>query len=180
MNRGRLTTNRRAFRMGVVITGLCLLVAAPGRSQDAGSKPRETAQPSASKSTSTQQDKKPMLVDVTRVSTEEAARSAARQQAKSEEDVPKIETEESAEPAVVELKPASKDAEASGGAVAAEDSKSSKLPKVHGRVYGSLDPKTSGDQQEGAAVGVGSKTGRTNIYVETERSRRTSPPNRSR
>jgi hypothetical protein len=150
-------------------------VAAPGKPQDAARKPSEPARPAATESSSFPKKTKPTLAEITRVSTAEAARGAAHDQAKAEEDVDELKPEESTDPAVVELKSATKEAEPSRGVVANQDSKDS---KVHGRVHGSLDSKNSGDHQSGAAVGVGSKSGKTNIYVETERSRRTSPPTR--
>jgi hypothetical protein len=169
---------RRPGKVCVLTAGLCLLVAASAKPQGPARERSESAKPAAAESSSSQPEKKPRLADITRVSTTEAARGAARDQANPEEGVAQIKTEESTEPAVVELKSTPKEAEASGRTVAVQDSKGSKPLKVHGRAHGSLDSQNSGNNQTGAAVGVGSKSGKTNIYVETERSRRTTPPTR--
>jgi hypothetical protein len=162
----------------VLAAGLCLLAAIPALPQAATSKTSKTAEAAKAKQAVSTVEKKPKLAEITRASTEEAARSAARQKAAPEEDASNVATDKTPEPAVVELKPTTKSSEASHGSVTLDDSNGSKASRVHGRMYGSLDPKSSGDRQEGAAVGAGSKSGKTNIYVETERSRGTTPPNR--
>ncbi|HUU14029.1 MAG TPA: hypothetical protein VM182_10005 [Terriglobia bacterium] len=162
----------------VLAVGLCLLAVVPALPQATANKPGEPAESADARPAATSTEKKPKLAEITRVSTDEAARGAAREKATPDEDASIVETDEAAEPAVTELKPTVKSSGESRGSVTIEDSKGSRASKVHGRAYGSLDPESSGDRQEGAAVGAGSKSGKTNIYIETERSRRTSPPNR--
>ncbi len=172
----------RLLRLPVSIcllsSGLSLLTALPARGQSAANNRSEHARASAAKPSAPEQEKKPVLAEIPRVSTAEAARDAARDQAKPEDEAVKAPPEDSAGPAVTEFKPAAKSSEASGDTAVVHDSKNSKPLKVHGRIHGSLDSTNSGDHQEGGAVGVGSKGGKTNIYVETERSRRTLPPTR--
>lgn len=162
--------------IGAVAIALCLLVPAAGRPQDVAK--ASSAKPAAREPAAPKSEKKPALAEITRVSTAEAARSAAKEQAKqcAGEGSP----EESAEPAVTELQPVAQDADASSGAVVAptHESKKSVLKNIHGTVYGSRGARHKGDQRAGAAVGASSKGGKTSIYVETERSRETVPPPR--
>jgi hypothetical protein len=162
----------------VLGVALCLLAAAPARPQAASGKPNEQSGATEARPAATSNKKRPKLAEITRVSTEEAAQGVARQKATPGGDASNTETDETAPPAVTELKPTARSSEASGGSVTVKDSKSSKASKVHGRMYGSLDPKNSGDRQDGAAVGAGSKNGKTSIYIETEGSRGATPPNR--
>jgi hypothetical protein len=173
-----MKTERAGSKVCVLATGLCLLAAVPALPQAAGDKTNEPTQATESRPAAISKKQKPKLAEITRVSTEEAARGVARQKATPDGDASNTETEETAPPAVTELKPTARSSEASGGSVTVKDSKGSKASKVHGRVYGSLDPKNSGDRQDGAAVGAGSKNGKTSIYVETEGSRGTTPPSR--
>jgi hypothetical protein len=112
---------------------------------------------------------KAKLLDATRVDTEKAARSAAKAAAKpatEKTETPKDPDKES--PEVTELTPASKAKSDETVLVLDEKTGSSPLNKIHGSVYGSDGAGTS---QTGASVGASSKSGKTSIYVESERSR---------
>jgi hypothetical protein len=123
-------------------------------------------------STSTEKVK---LSDVTRVSTEEAARQAAKEKAKSgqsssakpDDETKKADQEEAASSPVSELQPAkktSKDKAATDDPTA--EVGSSNARKIHGSVHGASG---SGARQGGAEVGAGTKSGKTHVYVETDR-----------
>lgn len=154
-------------RILLLSVALCLLMPVASTPQDTAKKSSDTPSPKSSAST----EKKPALAEVTRVSTDEATRSAAQKQAKktAEEEA----AEEPSEPDVLELRPAPESAESSGGAVVvpSKDSKKSVPGNVHGTVHGSLDPKNTGTHRAGASVGASSKSGKTAVYVETERGR---------
>jgi hypothetical protein len=152
---------------------LCLLMPMASIPQDTAKKSSETP---SSKSAVSSTDKKPALAEVTRVSTEGAARSVAQKQAKkvAEEDG----AEKPAEPDVLEFRPAPENADSSGDTVVApsKGSKKSALSNVHGEVYGSADAKNARTHRAGAGVGASSKSGKTAVYVETERGRTKQDP----
>jgi hypothetical protein len=161
-------------RILLLSVALCLLMPVASTPQDTAKKSSETPSPKSSAST----EKKPALAEVTRVSTAEATRSAAQKQAKktAEEEA----AEKPAEPDVLELRPAPESTESSGGAVVvpSKNSKKSVPGNVHGTVHGSLDSKNTGTHRTGASVGASSKSGKTAIYVETERGRAEQNPPR--
>lgn len=162
----------RAATIRVFCLSVCLL-ASPAVAQDADE--RHSDEQAARKSSPPAGEKKPSLAELTRVSTDETARSAAKGKAKS--DTPEGAAAEPAEPAVVELQPAKQVDEASGATVASsKKSKRSPVKDVHGSVYGQVDARDAGSHREGAAVGASSKGGKASIYVETERSRQNPPP----
>jgi len=55
--------------------------------------------------------------------------------------------------------------------VPSRKSKKSTLGNVHGQVHGSVDGNNPGTRRTGASVGASSKSGKTAVYVETERGR---------
>jgi hypothetical protein len=119
------------------------------------------------------------LNDVTRVSTAAMAHQAAKEKAKEEKpstEKPKDESkpEEASASPVSEFHPAakSKDDGKDSGQVLSENGGSRRLDKVHGSVQGATG---SGTRAGGAEVGAGSKSGKTHVYVETERSRTDTP-----
>ena len=129
----------------------------------------------------------PVELGLKPVSTADAARSAARELAKSRKGA---DQEASTEPAragkpavdrtddspVDEFRPAPNgDAEAEGVVVKSEGSKKSILKNVHGAAYGGLDAKNRKDHDAAASVGGSSKSGKTSVYVETENSRTSAP-----
>lgn len=117
------------------------------------------------------------LIEVTRVSTEEAARKAAEAESKKDQATEAAGTEKdtakSAAPDVSELQPVAKTGGDSDNALRlpAEESKKSPLKDVHGSVYGTLDSSGSGNRGTGANIGASTKNKKAHIYVETNRSR---------
>ncbi|HZP00973.1 MAG TPA: hypothetical protein VFD30_11805 [Terriglobia bacterium] len=114
-------------------------------------------------------EKKPRLVDATRVSTSEVAKSVAKTE--SSKSVAPKSGEKAGDAAVLEFKPT---ASAEGDAVTVHEDGTPKsaLKKIHGNVYGATG---AGSRETGGAVGTTSKSGKTSVYVGTDRSR-TSPP----
>ena len=157
----------RPLRACLLSVSICLLMSLVSAAQEAPKKSPDTPSPKSSAST----EKKPALAEVTRVSTDEAARSVAQKQTTkgNEEEGAK----EDNEAAVVEFKPAPASGESSGGAVVVPSKKSKKstLGNVHGQVHGSVDGNNPGTRRTGASVGASSKSGKTAVYVETERGR---------
>lgn len=163
----------RATGSLLLIAGLCLLMPRASAAQDA---PKKNSDTPSCKSSGLSGDKKTALAEVTRVSTESAARDAAEKQARNcaEEEG----AEKTADPAVLELRPAPENAGSSGKTVAAppEGSKKTALGKVHGEIYGSADAKGATTRRAGAGVGASSKGGKTAVFVEAERGRTTQDP----
>jgi len=157
----------RPLRACLLSVSMCLLMSLVSTAQEAAKKSPDAPAPKSTASTG----KKPVLLEATRVSTDEAARSVAQKQTTkgNEEEGAK----EGKEAAVLEFKPAPASAESSGGAVVvpSKGSKKSTLGNVHGTVHGSADAKNSGTRRTGASVGASSKSGKTAVYVETERGR---------
>jgi cobalamin biosynthesis Mg chelatase CobN len=122
--------------------------------------------PETQKSSQGESSKEPALTDVVRVSTDEALASAAKQEAKkrSSEDKQK----DSPDDAVLELRPSPPEA-AAGTSAAVSKEKKSPLKDVHGEVAGAAG------NREGGKVGASSKSGKTSVYVETDRSNTTPP-----
>jgi len=129
--------------------------------------------PQSQKPTAAPSEKKPALAGTGRVSTDSALRDAAKKEAKTPG------TEQAEEPpgeAVLEFHPAASDATGSkSSAGAPKDAKKSPLRDVHGTVYGSTAAQGAREQRAGGAGGASSKSGKTAIYVDTERSRATPP-----
>ena len=173
-----MKTVRAVSKACVLAAGLCLLAATPVLPQTSGANTSGQSEAAEVKPAPASNKKKPKLLEITRVSTDEAARGVAKEKATRDEEVSNAEPSEPAAPAVTELKAIDRGSETPRSAVTNSDSKGSKASKVHGRVYGSVDPKNSSDRRQGAAIGAGSKSGKTSIYVETEGSRGTTPPNR--
>lgn len=133
-----------------------------------------SSQDSAAQNSSAKQpEKKPALTEATRVSTDDAVRNSAKEEAK-KAGADKT-TEEPQDASVLELRPAAEAAGSGGAGVAPKSSKKAPLKDVHGRVYGSSDAKNPGTHRTGGAVGASSKSGKTSVYVETEGSRTPTP-----
>ncbi|MGD1154654.1 MAG: hypothetical protein ABSA41_02380 [Terriglobia bacterium] len=125
--------------------------------------------PETQKSSQTDSSKKPALTDAVRVSTDEALASAAKQEAKKQS--PEENQKDSPDDAVLELRPSVPEAAASTSAAATKEKKSP-LKNVHGEVSGAAG---AGGNREGGKVGASSKSGKTSVYVETDRSNTTPP-----
>jgi membrane protein involved in colicin uptake len=109
-------------------------------------------------------------MDVTRVSTAEAARRAAEKKAEESAggDSKKKEDAKEDAAAVSEFKPASKARDAETAVQpASQDSGKLPLKDIHGSVQGAAG---SGMRRVGSEIGASSKSGKTHVYVETERS----------
>jgi len=164
------------MRSAGALAGLLGILCAGSVLAQTASAPSDAPEPTAQEAPKKNKGKKPAIADVTRVSTEEAARSAAKE--KSKQDDAKAEEEKTSDSGVTEFRPARPDEKG-----AAEDqntpggekkSRGRALKKVHGRVYGATDPAGTGNRT-GAAAGASSSSGKTSIYVETERGRENSP-----
>ncbi len=132
----------------------------------------DTTEPAAQQAPKKDEGKKPALADVTRVSTEKALRSAAKE--KSKQDDGKAEEEKTSESGVTEFRPAGPEEKTApenpkllGGK---KKSKGGALKNVHGSVYGTTDAAGTGSRT-GAAAGASTSSGKTSVYVETERDR---------
>jgi hypothetical protein len=162
----------RPWRACLLSLSICLLTSLVSAAQEAPQKSPDAPPPKSKAST----EKKPVLLEATRVSTDEAARSVAQKQtAKDNEEEG---TKEDKDAAVLEFKPAPASAKSSGDVVVvpSKNSKKSVLDNVHGTVHGSVDARNSGTHRTGASVGASSKSGKTAVYVETERSRTQANP----
>ncbi len=158
-------------RVGLIVlmagTMLLFLYLLPVASQ---STPAERPDSRGDESAVAKPKKKPSLAELTRVNTEEAARSAANKRNKGK--TASQPSGVSNEPDVLELQPSASNHEEadSGAAVKASGSKKSPVKNVHGAVYGAADPEHPA-RAAGGAVGASSKGGKTSVYIETDRSR---------
>ena len=135
---------------------------------------KQTVDPSSKVKATAQDNKKHLLLDAPRVSTDAAVRSAAKDMTK--QATGEKTTNQPEDAAVVEFRSVeSESASSSTSAAAPKTPKKGALKDVHGTVYGAAGAKNPGTQAEGAAVGVTSKNGKSAIYLETDRAR-TSPP----
>lgn len=149
----------------------CLLVPAGMMAQDAAKKSPDSAAPKCSTAST---EKKPALAEATRVSTEEATRSAAQKQTKGSQG--EGAAEKPAEPDVLEFRPAPQTAEPSSGTASTPaKGKKSALKNVHGSVYGSADARHTGTHRTGGSAGASSKSGKTSVSVAAESARTESP-----
>ncbi len=151
---------------------VCLAVFPAGSQQGTPAPDRDQSpQPKSSISKSKQ---KSALADATRVSTAEVASKAAKDIAK--ERGGDGATDASGASDVLEFHPANPGAQHSAGAAVApsKESRKSALKNIHGDAYGALDSRGSG-RRAGGSVGATSKSGKSSIYVETDRSRETTP-----
>ncbi|MHB8654301.1 MAG: hypothetical protein ACYDA9_10515 [Terriglobia bacterium] len=161
----------------ILLAAVALLVSTAGIAEDGVKKHSPDAAPASQNQTLIKKsDNKPILSDVMQVSTADAARSAAHEAAKknSKNQQKGKASDGGSLDSVLEFKPASQDEES---ALKSEPGITTKRARknIHGEAYGSLDPTHSGNHEAGGAVGVGSKSGKTHVYVETDQSRSTSP-----
>src|SRR5947208_7778951 len=186
---------KRLIRISVLWVTLPLLLPMKASTQGTPEQAKDTKQSASSAAKQGGSNAKaekepsqpPLELRLKPVSTADAARSAARELAKSKKGAGR---EASAEPAragksavdrtddspVDEFRPApSGNPEAEGVVVKSEGSKKSILKNVHGAAYGGLDAKNRKDHDAAASVGGSSKSGKTSVYVETENSRTSAP-----
>jgi hypothetical protein len=162
----------RATGVLLLLAALCLPMPGASAAQDT---PKKNSDAPSSKSSGLSDDKKPALAEATRASTEDAARGVAQKQARKNAEEEAAEKTTGAD--VLEFRPVPESSGLSGKNVVApaEGSKKSALSKVHGEVYGSTDAKGA-TRRAGAGVGANSKSGKTTVYVETERGRSSQDP----
>ncbi|PYV19595.1 MAG: hypothetical protein DMG21_01170 [Acidobacteria bacterium] len=114
------------------------------------------------------------LEEATRVSTDKALHSAAKDKSKpaaEEKKGPQL----SGESEVTEFHPATPKEENSGGDPAAsKKAKKSSTKHLHGTVYGASGSGSSG-ATAGGALGTTTKSGKTSVYVQSEKSRTANP-----
>ena len=135
---------------------------------------KQTVDPTSKVKATAQDSKKRALLNAPRVSTDAAVHSAAKDVIKQTTGDKTPNQPEDAN--VVEFRPAeSESASPSTSAAPPKNAKKGALKDVHGTVYGAAGAKNPGTNAEGAAIGVSSKSGKSAIYVETDRAR-TSPP----
>lgn len=164
----------RAKLCGLGILGSAILLATPSRVL-ASLPGDDPASQKVENSKTTKTEKKPGWTDAGHVSTADAVRSAAKEEAKQTDPNKKEETKEP-DSAVDEFHPAPPGEAASGdSSVKAKETKKAPLKDVHGTVYGAAGPADSGNRATGGAVGASSKSKKTHVYVETDRSRTTPP-----
>lgn len=161
------TSGALALLFGILLTGTAF-----GQARSAA---RDSPQPAGQEAPKKDGGKKPALAEVTRVSTDEAARSVAKE--KSKPDDAKAPEKQVPDSGVTEFRPlppdgkgATEDSAASGGE---KKTKGRALKNVHGTVHGASGA-SGNDNRTGAAVGASSPGAKTSIYVETERGRENS------
>ncbi len=164
------------IRKKVWVTPLAFaLIAWAAPAQEKPSPDSQATQAAAKESALSKTEKRPSLVDVTRVSTDEAAKNSSRDAGKKDET--KKPSEKPGEGEVLELQPITPTRIAASEATSA-DSKSAKkspLKDIHGKAYGSLNLDGARGRRTGGAVGAKSKSSKTDIYVETDRANTSSP-----
>jgi hypothetical protein len=155
----------------VLVAAFSLLASAALPQSQAPQNP--SADAPARQSPAPKADKKRLLEEATRVSTSEAAKSAAQEE--TAKHAASETSEGSSASDVLELQRAARSSAAARTVVAPpKDSKKSVAKNVHGTVYGSADPQATGNRRKGGAVGASSKSGKSSIYVETDQGRSTS------
>ncbi len=161
----------RQRRLYILLAAVFCLAAFSAAAQQGPTVASDKDNSSQSKSSTSKSKGKPTLADATRISTGDAARTAAKDMAKRRGSDSAAEA--SGAPDVLEFHP---DGPGAQGAAAASsrESKKSALKNVHGDAYGALDSRGSG-RRAGGSVGATSKSGKSSIYVETDRSRETTP-----
>lgn len=164
-------------RFAAVIAGFVLLSSPVAKAQDSApdrSNAKTVAAPPSMGNTK-KPAKKIVLTDVAPVTTEEAARSVAKERARP------VSKKKNAKPAdapldsVVEFHPASQAEQAAAQSDARPRVKHAGK-NIHGEAYGGLDPANTGTHQAGGAAGATSKSGRTSVYIQGDQTRSTQPP----
>jgi hypothetical protein len=159
-------------RVGMLIPlGVCLTVGVWLQAEEDG---KVQTSPALSQKPPVQ-DKKAVLVDATRVSTDKVMEGASKRKPEGESAKPT--PDQTQESAVTEFRPAPQDRETAEAKAAVSEGKKKTqggpLKDVHGTVYGGAG---SAGHSKGAAVGASTRGGKTSIYVEAEQERATSPP----
>jgi hypothetical protein len=138
------------------------------------------AQPSPAAHAAVQSAKKSTLDEVTRISTEEAARAAAQAAERSDAaqggaDAGKL-SRPSTSGTVLEFRPREFEA-AKRRFSASQEKGNAPLKRVHGMLDGAVNARELGSHREVGSVGATSKTGKTAVDIEIDRSQ-VAPPAR--
>jgi hypothetical protein len=157
-------------RFCILVLSVSCLAGFPAWPQQSTPTPPDKGQSAQPKSSTASSKEKSALAEATRVSTAEAARTATKAAAQGRGSDPA--SEASGAPEVLEFRAASPGAQDSVGAAGTEESKKSALKNVHGDAHGALDSRGAG-KRAGGSVGATSKSGKSSIYVETDRSHQT-------
>ncbi len=166
-----MTTPKRGARL--LVPAICALSVTAGLTRATAQQRRSTVPANHDSLATSKGSKKPALEEATRVSTDQAVRNAA-QSASAKRDL-NSESHGSAPSEVLEFQPVTNPTTPASKTTGQKESKKLAPKNIHGTVYGSLDSGKSETHSGGAAAGVGSKSGKSHIYVETERSRTSSP-----
>ena len=154
-----------------MLLAVCLFAPLPMR---ADQEKKSEAAPPAGGVVAPAQDRKAVLVDATRVSTEKAVKGASDSRPKEEPGQDSLEPSEQS--AVTELRPAPQNEEAakakSKDQGANKKARDGPLKDVHGTVYGAAG---SASQTTGGAVGASTKSGKTVVYIEGRREKTQAP-----
>ncbi len=162
-----MTTRRRKIW---ILPAIAFSLFAPALATPQASAERQPGQsPANQQSTASNAKRKPTLSEATRVNTAEAVAKRQAEENASDKSAGLLD--------VLEFRSADQNVEASSGTTVAssKESKKTVLKNVHGTAYGSLDPSKPGNRKAGASVGATSKSGKSSVYLETDRSRMNSP-----
>jgi len=168
---------KQLLRVGLGMAIVVLLTSMDAVAQDAVKKDSTNSSQAASQpeTDSKNPKNKISLADVTRVSTEEAARSAAHEAATAKTKKQEAGKDSDADvDSISEFRPASHDSDSKSKNDPKVSKKSSKA-KIHGEAYGGVDSSNSGNHDTGGAVGATSKSGRASVYVQGEQTQSTTP-----
>jgi cytoskeletal protein RodZ len=158
----------RLLCISPLVLGLLLAIPLFSQAPAPSGEPKktETAEPA-------QKERKVPLEEATRVSTDKALHSAAKEKSKpatEKNEVPEL----SGESEVTEFHPATPGEKNPGAEPTTEKpAKKSATKNIHGSVYGAGGAQGSG---VGGAAGTTTKNGKTSVYVESEKSRTANPP----
>ncbi len=177
MQRFDARRSTRSLERNLASKNSCVLVAALGLLipstllGQSGSEKQPSPPPGTQESRKAGEGKKVPLAELTRVDTAATARNTGEKAAKEKKEGNQAEDSENA-PLELKLAP-QESAPAGEERPASKESKSSGREKVHGAVYGALDRHGPGNHKTATSAGASSKSGKTSVYVESERSRST-------
>src|SRR6266567_4510928 len=152
------------------MAALALIIVTPLAGQSLASAPAQENPPKES----SKKQEKARLEEVTRVNTEKAAQSAAKEKSKaSTEEKKKKVPELSGGSEVTEFHPAAAEESAPGGKPGTAKTKP-RAKDIHGTVYGAGSARST-RAAGGGEVGATTKSGKTSVYVQSEKSRAADP-----
>jgi|GEM_PF-1690950 len=167
-------------RIATLIAGLILLALPLARAQDAAQKNSNDKIVPAPQSMGVtkkadKSDKKVSSTDATPVSTEGAAKSAAKETLESPSEKKDDQSASDATDSVLEFHPAPHDEKSSKKS---DTGPQTKHPgkNIHGEASGELNSPDAGTHRGGGAVGATSKSGKTSVYVQGDQTRSNQSP----